>query len=165
LKKAFDSVKTEIMWLKLKECDIPRKIIQIIEILYDGFKCKISHERKLSDFIEARNGVRRGRIPSPSNFLLILDRVMKRMKGLRKGGKQGSMTERLEDLNYADDIYLLAQRFCDIEEKLKRLKVEAELVGLHININKTKGVRVNNLLCKNLGYRKRKLKKLDPLYT
>ena len=29
-----------------------------------------------------------------------------------------------------------------MEEKLKRLK-DAELVGLHININKTKGMRVN----------------------
>jgi len=30
-----------------------------------------------------------------------------------------------------------------MEEKLKRLKEEPELVGLHININKTKGMRVN----------------------
>jgi len=30
-----------------------------------------------------------------------------------------------------------------MEVKLKRLKDEAELVGLHININKTKGMRVN----------------------
>ena len=30
-----------------------------------------------------------------------------------------------------------------MEEKLKRLKEETELVGLHININKTKGMRVN----------------------
>ena len=42
-----------------------------------------------------------------------------------------------------EDICLLAQRFSDMEEKLKRLKEEAELVGLHINITKTKGVRVN----------------------
>ena len=49
----------------------------------------------------------------------------------------------LEDLDYADDICLLAQWFCDMEEKLNRLKEEAELVGLHININKTKGMRVN----------------------
>jgi hypothetical protein len=37
------------------------------------------------------------------------------------------MKERLEDMDYADDIYLLAQRFCDMEEKLKRLKEEAKL--------------------------------------
>jgi glycosyltransferase A (GT-A) superfamily protein (DUF2064 family) len=51
---------------------------------------------------------------------------MKRVKGLRKKGIQWSMKERLEDLDCADDICLLAQRFCDMEEKLKRLKEEAE---------------------------------------
>jgi len=131
------------MWLILQEYGIPRKIIQIIKILYDGFKCKISHERKTSDFIEVRNGVRQGCILSPTLFLLILDRVMKRVKGLRKSGIHWSMKGRLEDLDYAGDICLLAQRFCDMEEALKRLKKEGELVGLHININKTKGLTVN----------------------
>ena len=49
----------------------------------------------------------------------------------------------MEDLDYVDDICLLAQRFCDMKEKLKRLQGEAELVGLHIHINNTKGMRVN----------------------
>jgi hypothetical protein len=62
--KAFDSIKREIMWLTLQEYGIPRKIIQIIKILYDGFKCKIAHERELSDFIQIRNGVRQGCILS-----------------------------------------------------------------------------------------------------
>ena len=53
------------------------------------------------------------------------------------------MKERLEDLDYTDDICLLAQRFCDMEEKLKRLKEEVELLGLDININKMKGMSVN----------------------
>ena len=53
------------------------------------------------------------------------------------------MKERLEDLDYVDDICLLAQRFCDMDEKLKRLKEETELACLHININKTNGMRVN----------------------
>ena len=53
------------------------------------------------------------------------------------------MKERLEDLDYADDIRPLAQRFCNMEEKLKRLKEEAEVAGLHININKMKGMRIN----------------------
>ena len=52
----------------LQEYGIPRKIIQIIKILYDGFKCKISHEGKLSDFIEVRNGVRQGCILSLTLF-------------------------------------------------------------------------------------------------
>jgi hypothetical protein len=53
------------------------------------------------------------------------------------------MKERLEDLDYTDDICLLAQRFCDMEERLKNLKEEAELAGLYININKKGRMRVN----------------------
>jgi hypothetical protein len=102
-------------------------------------------QRKLSEFMEVRNAVRQECIPSPPLFLLILGRVMKRVKGLRKRGIEWStsMKERLEDLDYADDFSLLAQRFRDVEEKLKRIKEEAESAGLHININKTKGMRAN----------------------
>ena len=107
------------------------------KILYDRFKCKISHEGKISEFVEVRNGVRQGCILSPTLFLLILDRVMKRMKGLRKRGIQWSMKERLEDLDYANDICLLGQRLCFMDEKLKRLKEEIELAGLHINTLRT----------------------------
>jgi hypothetical protein len=53
------------------------------------------------------------------------------------------MKDRLEDLDHADDICLLGQKFCDMDGKLKRLKEEAELAGLNINVNKTKGMRVN----------------------
>jgi hypothetical protein len=67
---------------------------------------------------------------------------MRRVKGLRKTGTQWSMKERLEDLDYVDDIYLLAHRFYDMEEKLKRLEEEAKSTGLYININTTKGLRV-----------------------
>jgi len=122
--KAFDSVKKEVMWLTLQEYGIPRKIIEIIKILYDRFKSKICLEGKISKFIEFRNGVRQGCILSPTLFLLILDSVMKRVKGLSKRGIHWSMKERLEEFDYADDICLLAQRFCDMEEKLKRLKEE-----------------------------------------
>src|SRR5215469_7914517 len=115
----------------------------MIKILYDNFRWNIPHEGKLSEIIEVRNGVRQGCLLSPTLFLLILDSVMKRVNGLRKRGIQWSMKERLEDLDYADDICLLAQRFCDMDEKLERLKEEAESAGLYINISKTKGMRVD----------------------
>jgi len=98
-------------------------------MLYYKFRCKISHEGKLSEFMEVRNGVRQGYILSPTLFLLILSRVMKKVKGLRKRGIQWSMKEILEDLDCTDEICLLAQRFSDMEEELKRLKEEAESAG------------------------------------
>ena len=40
----------------------------------------------------------------------------------RKRGLQWRMTERLEDLDFADDISLLLQRWSDIKAKLEKLK-------------------------------------------
>ena len=70
------------------------------------------------------------------------------------------MKERVEDLDYADDIRLLAQRFCDMEEKLRRLKEEAELVGLHININKLKGMRVNTFSMQKFRFEETEIEKV-----
>ena len=63
-------------------------------------------------------------------------------------GIQWSLTQWLEDLDFADDIYLLAHIRTDIEIKLRRLKKYASQVGLKINVGKTKLLRLNtNALC------------------
>lgn len=43
------------------------------------------------------------------------------------------MMERLDDVDFADDICLLAQRWCDIKAKLKKLENGATEVGLKLN--------------------------------
>ena len=54
-----------------------------------------------------------------------------------------TLTDRLEDLDYADDISLLAHTFNDIRTKLQRLHHETAKVGLKINISKTKEIRIH----------------------
>jgi hypothetical protein len=50
----------------------------------------------------------------------------------------------LEDLDFADDICILAQRLKDMKAKLNDLKVEAQNTGMKINSQKTKEMRVNH---------------------
>jgi len=52
-----------------------------------------------------------------------------------------------------------------MEEKLKRLKEEAESAGLYININKTKGMTVNTSNTQKFRFGNTELKKSDPLYN
>ena len=112
--------------------------------MYDGFKCEISHEGKLSDFIEVRSGVRHVRMYSVSNPVSANIRQSHgKSERFTEKGNTVEYEGKIEDVDYVDVICLLALRFCGMEEKLKRLKEEAELVGLHININKTKGMTVN----------------------
>jgi hypothetical protein len=49
----------------------------------------------------------------------------------------------MEDLDFADDICLLAQSFRVVEAKLNDLEVEAQNTGMKINSQETKEMRVN----------------------
>jgi hypothetical protein len=53
------------------------------------------------------------------------------------------MRDRLEDLEFDDDICLLIQRLTDMKDKLKQLQGEEELAGLNIDVKKTKEMRIN----------------------
>ena len=55
-----------------------------------------------------------------------------------------TLPKQLEDLDFSDDIILLAHWHEDAQTKLKHVADEAEKVGLQININKTEVMRVDN---------------------
>jgi hypothetical protein len=127
----------------LTEYAIPKKLLSLIRCPYDDLKYKILHEGKLTDYIEITNGVKQGCILSPIIFLLVLDNVMRKALGNTKMGIQWGMKDRLKDLDFADDVCLLSQRYSDMKDKLIRLQQEAKLARLNINVNKTKGMRIN----------------------
>ena len=72
----------------------------------------------------------------------VLDWVMRKVN---TGGRgiQWTLTERLEDIDFVDDLALMAQRARDMEESLRRLVKYAGQVGLQINVSKTKVMHIN----------------------
>jgi hypothetical protein len=72
-------------------------------------------------------GTRQGCILSPIIFLLVLNRIMRKTLGGRKIGIQWDMRDRIEDLEFADDICLLAPRLTDMKEKLKNTARRGEV--------------------------------------
>jgi hypothetical protein len=56
---------------------------------------------------------------------------------------QWDLVRKLEDLDFANDIYLLAQNFKDMSEKLVDLNREARKVGIKINQIKRKAMHIN----------------------
>jgi hypothetical protein len=127
----------------MEEYKVPKEIVSMIRYLYEGFKCCVVHKGKLTDSFEVTTGVRQGFILPPPLLHLVLDSVLNKVIKGRKRGLQWRMRERLEGLDFADDICLLAQRWSDIKAKLEKLDIEAAKVGLKINGFKTKGMRVN----------------------
>lgn len=141
--KAFDSINQEIMWKILERYGLPSKIINLIRSQYDGYVCRIVHEGVLSNPIGIETGVKQGCVLSPTLFIIVLDSIMRASLGGRRRGIQWGLRERLEDLDFADDLCLLAQRFSDLQDKLGALCRIASRVGLRINIGKTKEMRKN----------------------
>ena len=76
-------------------------------------------------------------------FLIVIDAVMRNLNRDRQRGIQWGLFDKLEDLDFADDLCLLSETHGDMQTKLEDLINEAEKTGLVINVKKTKAVRIN----------------------
>jgi hypothetical protein len=61
----------------------------------------------------------------------LIDEVMEKLVRRRRRGIKWGVNERLEDLQYADDVCHLAHRFTDIKGKLNDLGKIAQAAGLY----------------------------------
>jgi len=140
--KAFDSLDREAMWRILRHYCIPNKIINVLKVQYQGFTCQVLHGGTMTEHIEVKTGVRQGCLLSPLLFLVLLDWLSNNAYEGKRLGLQWSLTQRLEDLDYADDLCLLIHRLADMKVKGERLKETSGQVGFKINIQKTKEMRI-----------------------
>jgi hypothetical protein len=62
----------------------------------------------------------------------------------KRRGITWKLTERLEGLDYADDICLISQSYNDVKKKLEDLNKEAVKVGLKMNASNTKAMKINS---------------------
>ena len=77
-------------------------------------------------------------------FLIVIDWVMRRAIGSGENGIRWKFTSKLDDLDLADDIALLSSTKQQMQDKMSKLNEEARRVGLKINIEKTKKMRINS---------------------
>ena len=128
----------------MQHCGFPPKLINVFQQLYKIATCQVIHEGKLTEPFFVQTGLRQGCLLSPTIFLIVIDWVMRKATKDKRMGIQWTLTKQLEDLDFADDINLLAHRHEDAQTKLEHVADEAEKVGLQININKTEVMLVNN---------------------
>ncbi|XP_068675670.1 uncharacterized protein [Montipora foliosa] len=76
-------------------------------------------------------------------FLIVIDWIMRRTVCKGKNGIRWRLTTKLDDLDFADDIALLSSSRNQMQEKTSRMDREAKRVGLKINLDKTKVIRIN----------------------
>ena len=75
--------------------------------------------------------------------ILVLDWVMRRTVRQGENGIRWKLTSKLDDLDFADDVALLSSTKQQIQNKTTQMDEEARRVGLRINTQKTKTMRIN----------------------
>ncbi|XP_078603943.1 uncharacterized protein LOC144877771 [Branchiostoma floridae x Branchiostoma japonicum] len=143
--KAFDSVDRSTLWNILAHYGIPSKIINMIKVFYTNFQAQVSHEGDLTEPFNMTTGVRQGCLLSPLLFITALDWVMRETTKDGRTGIQWTLTNMLDDLDFADDLALLSHSIRQMREKAQKLEHNSGQVGLTINAKKTKEMRVKTV--------------------
>ena len=126
----------------LRHYGLPKKIVNLIKNLYTNTRCRVIHNSDLTEPFVVETGVRQGCLLSPLIFSLVIDWVMKSATSPPRG-IQWTLTQRLDDLDFADDICVLSHTKREMQEKTWRLQEFAKRTGLEINIEKTKAMKIN----------------------
>lgn len=58
--KAFDYIHRESMWANMKKYRIPAKIIRMVKIFYEHFKCAVEDQREIYEWFDIKPGVKQG---------------------------------------------------------------------------------------------------------
>lgn len=137
LKKAFDSVYRNALWLKLYKLGINGKMLRIIRALYDSVKCCIRHCDSYSDFFEVSVGLKQGETLSPILFSLFVEDLEIYLQSRPDSGLC------INDINimllmFADDMVIIGDSPEELQLSLNNLHDYCSKWGLEVNTVKTK---------------------------
>lgn len=138
-KKAFEMVDRRVSWRIVRHYGIPQKMVNIIKSFYEDTSCRFVHNADLSVPFTVYTGVRQSCILSP----LVIDGVMKTTMEEPRG-IQWTLLQKLEELDFADNVGLLSHTREHIQAKTERLRDVARTTGLESNVTKTNNrLRIN----------------------
>jgi hypothetical protein len=135
-KKAYDSVRSEVLYNILIEFGVSKKLVRLIKMCLNETYRKVRIGKHLSDSSPIQNGLRQGDALSPLIFNFALKYAIRKIQENQVGLKLNG-THQL--LAYADDVNLQGDTIKTTTEMLIDASKE---VGLEINVEKTKYVYV-----------------------
>ena len=134
-KKAFDTIKHDIIWATFKSYGVGRRLIAILRNICETSQSAVRVGGEIGEWFKTSVGTRQGDPISPTTFITYLERIM---DAVRDNGTGVSVQgHRINNLKFADDIDLLEEDDDDLQWNLDRINEAAEAAGLQINIEKT----------------------------
>ena len=117
---------------------IPDHLTYILRNLYACQKATVRTGHGTTDWFQIGKGVCQGCILSPCLFNSYAEYIM-RNAGLEEAQAGTKIARRnINNLRYAEDTILMAEREEELKSLLMQVKEESEKVGLKLNIQKTK---------------------------
>ena len=135
--KAFDCVDLKKLWKILREMAISDHLTCLLRNLYAGQEATVRTGRG-TDWFQIGKGVRQGCVLSPCLLNFYAEYIMRNtgleetQAGIKIAGKN------INNLMVIDDTTLMAESEEELKSLLMKVKEESEIVGLKLNIQKTK---------------------------
>ena len=136
LRNAFGSVPHSVMWDMMSRLSVPSTFLSFCKTIYADSGHRVVTDAGKTRFIELKQGIKQGCPLSPLLFNFVMEGFVRGIKSLERVGYRYCGGEAISDLEYADDMCLLASSKADLERMLNIVEIYAKWAGLKFNISK-----------------------------